>query len=513
MVGDGGVMIVRLLYRVYLLSVAVSAALLVGYGVYNTTLNDAYQIGATTWDSAEFASVIWRSGWTLKLPAVFGADASFFMFHSSPILLIPNAVSYVFPGDRISYYALSYAVLYALLMLAVFRLLRDAMPFFTGVLLAGLGALMLFAGQVMVNGSWEMRIDFAAPMFAILAFRAYQQRHYRMAAVWITFMASVREDMGVVFAIPLFLLACTQWVMQHYDERALARERLRCGIMLSILSVGLAALSYYVQTSLFHVFDQVNVSYYTLSDPFGHITEDLLTKRAWTIFYTKPGVWLPLAILLLASAFFRDAELLAGAIGFLPYLLAMFLAKMELAGLLESYKPFPLVVAMLWPAIVVLQKPRYMWRAYMLLQFLLLVAGLCYLSGPMVEALHARWTPMPLTQNAQVYRRFGDTVLKKENPKSGKLRASHGIISLYVDQFPLWWESNIAMMKPEDAGKVETIVWFDGDRDSIVVEDMLKRGSFELSMVPGTQIMIARRVHAPDAPPTDLSEMAVELLP
>gem|GEM_PF-5768431 len=487
-------------------------AALAGYAVYNTCLNNAYQYGATTWDSAEFASAIWRSGWTLKLAPVFG-DTSFFVFHSSPIQYIPNLISYVFTGDRITYYGLVYGVIYGAMFFSVFTLLAANMPSWFGTLVAVVGAAALFCSQIVVGGSWEMRIDFAAPLFAILAFSAWQLRHYKLAGLWLVLNAGVREDIGVIFAIPLFMLVIVQWWSLRVSDAPLARERLRWGVALVLLSVLTAVASYTAQTTYFNVFDQVNASYYSLNDPLGHITEDMLARRASHIFYNLPGVWLPLCVLFAAAIAFADMRLMVGVFGFFPYLLAMIFSKTDISGMLLSYKPFPLMLSMVWPAIIALEKIPQMKRRYMVLQCIVLASGLTYFSEALPRALYYRWTPNPLTENAHLYRRFGEKVLDKENPFSGHVRASHGIIALYPYQFPLWWDSNVGMMKPEEEEKIETLIWFEGDRDGDGVQEILNKGNFARSMIPGTQIMIGRRVHGEDGTPRDPREVSVEPLP
>lgn len=500
------------LRRFFTLLLACTVAILAACAVYNTTFNNAYYYGATVWDSTEFATAIWRSGWTLKLAPVFGENVSFFTFHSSPIQYIPNLISYVFPGDRITFYALVYAILYAALMASVFYVLAANMPGWLGAIMAAMGAGVFFCSQVMVGGSWEMRIDYASPLFAILAFRAWQLRRYRQAALCLVLNACVREDIGIIFAIPLCLLAGVQWLSLRASDPALARERLTRGVMLTFVSVGAAALSWTAQVNVFDVFDQINSSYYTLNDPFGHLTEEIIHHRASHIFYHMPGLWLPLACLAVVAIPFRDMRLMVGAVAFIPYLMAMFFSKTDISGMLLSYKPFPLTLCLVWPALIALEKPAALKRRYMILQLAVLACGMAYFSEGHARALYYRWTPRPMTENAHLYRQFGEKVLDKENPFSGRLRASHGIIALYPYQFPVWWDSNIDTMKEGDEDTVDTIIWFDGDRDRRKVQILLERGRYAKSIVPGTQIMIARRLPA-DADMPDPREFSIEPLP
>jgi hypothetical protein len=68
--------------------------------------DNAYSFGSTLYDSAIFQTIIWRSGWTLRLAPALATDMSYLDIHLSPINYLPNAISYLTPIDRMSYYGL-----------------------------------------------------------------------------------------------------------------------------------------------------------------------------------------------------------------------------------------------------------------------------------------------------------------------------------------------------------------------------------------------------------------------
>jgi len=63
----------------------------------------------------------WRSGWTLRVAPTIATDMSYFNMHVSPVNYLPNAISYLVPIDRISYYGLVYGIVYAALIVIVFH--------------------------------------------------------------------------------------------------------------------------------------------------------------------------------------------------------------------------------------------------------------------------------------------------------------------------------------------------------------------------------------------------------
>jgi hypothetical protein len=130
----------------------------------------------------------------------------------------------------------------------------------------------------------------------------------------------------------------------------------------------------------------------------------------------------------------------------------------------------------------------------MTLQAVVLACGLSYINQGVVHTAVSHWTVQPFARNGELYRKFGQQELDKEKPFSGHTRASHGIMSLYPYQFPVWWQSNIGVMKEEEADKVDTLIWFKGDSDQAKVDKLLGSGFFTITSVPGTQINIAHRV-------------------
>lgn len=210
-----------------------AVALFAGVAFFNVGLNSHYSFGATVQDEATFATIIWRSGWWLDEAPVLGGR-SFFYKHVSPIHYIPNLISYFSPWDRITYYALVYgAAVFAFMFLAYRLILPLAPGRVVAPYIAAFTAFLLLHSQSVYSDGWELHMEIASPLFALLAFYAWQLRAYRWAALWLLMNAAIREDIGVIYAVPLGLLAAAQYFQLRSEDAALAREKLRMGALLA----------------------------------------------------------------------------------------------------------------------------------------------------------------------------------------------------------------------------------------------------------------------------------------
>ncbi len=463
-------------------------ALFAAYCVYNTTMNNAYEYGSTFYDSAEFATVLWHSGLTLFMGPAFGG--SIYSTHASTINYFPTVLSYLWMGERMDFYALVYACVYAATIFTAFRLLLRLAP---APWMAALGAFMLFCGEIIFGGSWEMRSDYVAPLCMLMAFSAWQLRRYRACLVWFILTTMVREDLGLMAAAPLALLAGWQFWVLRKSDRALAREKRGWALRILIVTVVWTMATIYVQKHFFQVYDLFHEQYYDAVDPFHHLSAKLIADRAWHLFSVQQGIWLPLVALAVAGVWFKDVELLIGAVAFAPYLLAMFFSKSEMSAQWSSYKPFVLVLCVMWPAVMALARPENERRRYAVLQAVVLVCGLASMRAQTFHQAASRWLPQPLVSHANLYREFGQKQLEAEGSLNPNVRASHGVLALYPYQFGAYWSTWIVSIKPEEMGNIQTLIWFRGDRDQPLIDKALMTGSFDIKDIEGTKLRVAHR--------------------
>ena len=406
-----------------------------------TVYNNAYHFGATLFDSTVFQTIAWHSGWALQ-PAPPAGDISFLNNHLSLIEYVPNALSYFVPFDRITWFGLVYGLVYGALVVGAFALFRRLMGGRAWAVAAAAAAALVFYLSGPINAiQWEPHQEIASAMLTVAFFLAWGTGRLRAAIVFLVLNACVREDCGVLLALPLALFGLCEWWPQR--GKPLSRE-LRDTLLLAALSFALAMASLLVKEIFFNQIDMF--SYYYGPQPFSHLSSGLLLDRLEHLLLHGQYLWLPGIVLLGAALWLRDARFFIGWIAFFPYWLFNFFSREDLNANLLSYKCFPYILVLVWPAILALRAPVAQRRQLIIVQVLvLLFASLAWEDGgprPFapsgVEALAGRWVLSPETQNAQDYRAFETRLASNQ---LGRVRASQGALALYPYSFPFWTES------------------------------------------------------------------------
>jgi hypothetical protein len=461
----------------------------------NTVLNNAYSVGSTLYDSGFFQTIIWRSGWALR-PAPTIDDVSFLNVHLSPINYLPNALSYLLPIDRMSYYGLVYGVVVGLMLLVTFMILRR--QYCGRIVPAVIGSVLFYLSGPVNDGQWEPHQEQASSLFMLWFFLALGAGRPRPAVLMLVLNAATREDCGLILALPLLLLAL--------HERWPRRERPPAGgrpdaLRFAGLSILLSAVAFAVKLSFFNLRDATSTFYYG-SPPFGHLSVGLIEDRLSHTILHQTYLWLPGLVLLVGAIWRRDPRLVIGWIAFFPYWLFNFLSKSDLNAALGSYKAFPLVVTLLWPAIIALDRARPDRGPLGLLQMAVLVAaGVTWDNGEWRLApptgwpqLADRWVLRRETEQAERYREFESRL---DSGGLGRVRASMGVLALYPYSFPIWFRSEVLPDAEAEAASLDSLLWFAGDRDEAISEKWLTSGHFPyLYHVSGTRISLATRVPA-----------------
>jgi hypothetical protein len=282
------------------------------------------------------------------------------------------------------------------------------------------------------------------------------------------------------------LLAGLQCWSHRRSDPALAKEKLLWGLRLSAISFTWAVVTIYIQKHYFPVYDLFQDQYYDRANPLGHLSQKLIDARLDYLWTYAKGIWLPLVVVALAGVFTRDLQMIVGAVAFMPYILGMFFSKSDMSAEFMSYKPFMFPLSVMWPALMAYGKPQTLQRRYAVIQAVVLISGMLYLHPDFIERFKHRWFLQPLTQNAQIYRDFGQNRLEKEfDPSALGTRASHSILALYPYQFKAYWLTWIVSMKKEDASKVNTLIWFENDRDQPLINAVLKSAPFDMEKIEG----------------------------
>ncbi|MFI5024339.1 MAG: hypothetical protein ACHQRJ_22145 [Alphaproteobacteria bacterium] len=473
-----------------------------------TVLNNAYSFGSTLHDSAIFQTIIWRSGWALT-PAPVIESISFLNFHFSPILYLASAPSYLVPLDRMSYYGLVYGIIYGALVLVAFHAFLHLTN--RGTLAAFLLSLLFYLSGPVNSGQWEPHVEIASALFTLAFFIAWARRRLSAAVAFLLLNVAVREDCGMLLALPLFLLAAhDRWGRHRTEESPAHRHSLRYAVLSAVLSVAAFA----VKRIYFNQVDNIALYYYG-NDLFSYLSLPLLAQRLRFTLLHAQYTWLPGLVLLLGAARLRDARLAIGWLAFFPFWLFNFLSKLELNAQLGSYKSFPLILTVVWPAVLAFTLPPRERRRMAQLQLVVLLAatlslengGLRFAAPSGLDGLLGRWTLHAETERAELYQAFESRL--DERKSLGAMRASAGALALYPYSFPRFDVSWVGAAPEEEVDRLDSLLWFKGDRDDATIRKWLKRGNFPYYyQVIGTRLLLATR-----RPPEALASFAGALSP
>src|ERR1700679_3114668 len=122
------------LANVFRRTAGVVVAVLAGWATVNMVFNNTYQWGATLYDSTMFSTIIWHCDYQLQMPPALDGR-SFLYAHISPIQYIPCLISYIFPGDRIAFFALLYGAIYGALVWVAYRFISSLADGWVGIVL------------------------------------------------------------------------------------------------------------------------------------------------------------------------------------------------------------------------------------------------------------------------------------------------------------------------------------------------------------------------------------------
>jgi hypothetical protein len=76
----------------------------------------------------------------------------------------------------------------------------------------------------------------------------------------------------------------------------------------------------------------------------------------------------------------------------------------------------------------------------------------------------------------------------------GDVRVSESVLALYPYSFPIYYRSQVIAGAEEQAEKLDSLLWFAGDRDEPITQRWLTRGHFPyLYHIIGTRISLATR--------------------
>ena len=85
---------------------------------------------------------------------------------------------------------------------------------------------------------------------------------------------------------------------------------------------------------------------------FAHLSGPIIIGRLKSIIFNVQYIWVPALLLCAGAALLRDVRLSFAFFAYLPYWIFNFFSRSDTNAELGSYKPFPFVLMLVWPAIL-----------------------------------------------------------------------------------------------------------------------------------------------------------------
>ena len=327
----------------YLLVASVVPCLVVAWANGIFTYNHFYATGPFIHDSGWFSHIVFRQGFSPSNPPVADTHPHYFSFHLSLIVSVGSLASYLFPGDRVGWYCVFQAAIYAPLGAAVALLVPPASRPRTLLRIAGIGAgaiAFAFDGPAFAAmGFPHFEILISAGICIMVAGLATSRPLLAWAGLAIA--VATREDGGAHAATFLVVILTCDLLGRPFP---VARRRL---VLMSVVALGTTFVMMLVQKKVFDATPLFQREY--LGDPiYAHLSRAEVQRRLVDLGDRALFLVLPLALSTLLAAIDRDARWLLGWAATLPWLLLNLFAHQALKAYFGLYTGFPFVASIFW---------------------------------------------------------------------------------------------------------------------------------------------------------------------
>ena len=193
-------------------------------------------------------------------------------------------------------------------------------------------------------------VEMAMPAFIALFIGCWMRLREHPRLWWLSFLPlvgllSVREDAGLHgFGLFILLTAYFYWR---------ARERWdiwRFFGLVSLFCIGYSVVAFLVRQS-YSPGDDTIVWKFVGSQPYAHLTFDLIWERLVFIASNREYVYIPLLALALLAVLQRSLLPVIAVVSVLPWMLWHLIAKDQFAGTFFPYTMAPVMVVMFWPLV------------------------------------------------------------------------------------------------------------------------------------------------------------------
>lgn len=393
--------------------------------------NHFYWRGPYLHDSGWFSATVYRAGIMPRNPPSVAHTVEYYWgWHPSILVSLGSVLSYVFPGDRVAWYGVFQALVYAPLAFAVPLLAsRSGRSTLAGAgLVTASSFAFCFGGQVIAALGYPHFEIFASAGIAIML-AALATGRESIAWLGLAMAIATREDGGLHAASFLFAALVSDVTGRPFP---IARRRL---LALMATGVGMAALAVGIQKKFFVSADSWGI-YLAGTPPYAHLTRDLLAYRFSALAERAGFVWAPFLGTLIVAAVRRDWRYLLGWGVTVPWFVLNVTARQDVKGELSIYTGFPFVGSAFWLAVYARVGDRRMaslgWRLPVVLAGVLPFLGLCGLWRGFPAALPAVARDMlwPRPANYAGIRAFASELRQRS---FGEVRTDPAIASWVVE--------------------------------------------------------------------------------
>ncbi len=317
--------------------VAVLIILIGAWPNYVFILNHFFTTGAYLYDAGWFAYIGYQNFWLLNPPVIDTAQGTYLSIHVSLIHVLLSLLSYLFPVDRITWYAMWEGLIAGGFVYVNYLFAKKLGVSFW---LAFGGALVFaYTGIALVAATYphfEMLIVVAIGLF----FYGWLFHHRFVMYFGFTVALLTREDAG--FHLALLGVSLYFFFLLFQKKSFLFRSQdFRLLLRLSILSFFVSVIMMLAQKIYFGTMSNTLQLIY-LGDPlFSHITWSLIWSRAVFYFTFRQYIFLPVLWLIGLAILRRQRQLLLPILVIIPWCSLSLIALSDAAGTLSLYYAFP----------------------------------------------------------------------------------------------------------------------------------------------------------------------------
>lgn len=296
-------------------------------------------------DAGWFSGIVWRAG-------IFGRNPPsphtwmpyYWGWHPSLLVSAGSLLSYVFPGDRVDWYCVFQAAVYAPLAFVVPILVpeKERTGIRAALVVAVASIAFSFGGQVVSAMAFpHFEIFSSAGISIMLAALAVGRR--RLAWVGLAMSIATREDGGYHAGSLLAAVVLSEFLGRPFP---IARKRV---LVMFGVALGATIVLVAIQKKLFITVDAWEI-YLAGKPAYAHLTKELLANRLARLFDRGGFIWMPFALTVLVAIIRRDARYLLGWLATLPWFVLNICALQPEKGEISTYTGFPFVAGAFWAA-------------------------------------------------------------------------------------------------------------------------------------------------------------------